>query len=949
MTTFSRPHSSKFCRRRLGVFSLLFLAPTIFASQLPLPLLLNTCNGTSVAWKQVFSTTAVPSAISLITPSAYSETICLTTSNTTVGAAVQSYACQSPLLATQTFSIDSQGHLLLNYQNTNYVIDPSYNQNITNPLYYIGSPLYFNTLTTATSGSIFTLNTTGYPAGTGTLVHKDSQLCLDAGPLPNGHGCLDPAVRSLPFCNPDLLVDDRVADLISRLTLAEKIGLTGSGNWNDGRSSCDTIDPGVERLSIPPTEWLVETNSMVASQCYAGQTCATLFPSAQNLAATFNRSVWVLKGIVMSDEMRALNNLGWHRADTTANTMIGLNGYGPDINNPRDPRNGRQGELPTEDPFLSGCYAAAYVNAFQGQDPNYYKATAGLKHYTGYSLETGRFSSKGNFSIYDLFDTYLVPFEMAFTDALASGSMCSYISLGIPDGPPYVPSCGNEWLLNTLVREYWGITGAIHISDCGAVQNMAPNGYTKNDTQSAAVALNAGLNLNSNTILPNNLAMAIALNLTNETMLDKAISQTLTVRIRSGMLDPLEYNPWYSYGIERVGTPDNLNIAMEGAIQGLALIKNNNNALPIKRGQSIAVLGPLANAQEALTGDYYADSVCPGRTDWDKSSFDCIPTIAQSIINLNTGGTVMNYSGVSISGNDTTWGAALQSASTADVIVLCLGTDQTIAHEGTDRNDIGLPGIQADFALAVRAAAGAKTPIIFVMISSFPTSYDPIVNSVDAIVIGYTPSFGAPAIASALFGTNRWGRASMSIYPYAYQNAVSIYDFSMVPTPTNPGRTYRYYNGSVGDLLVRFGEGLTYNTLNLVCSGGYSPNSDYQLIDIDCSITSLTGPDGDQILQIYHRVSNDIINRINNSHPIPLTKLVEFERYAVPAGSTLNVTITVYTEQVLSLIDESGATVLYPGLHYLDVWDGSNNNVTVSIETPTNKKRIITQPPLPSY
>jgi beta-glucosidase-like glycosyl hydrolase len=151
----------------------------------------------------------------------------------------------------------------------------------------------------------------------------------------------------------------------------------------DGANSgdtCDTIDPGVPRLGVPPLEWLVEANSMAASQCY-GDACATLFPSPANLAASFNASVWRAKGEVVGDEMRALSNLGWHRGDGQSGTMLSLSGYGPDINQPRDPRNGRIGELPSEDPLLTGAYAAAYVRGQQeGPDfPRYLKMSAGLK------------------------------------------------------------------------------------------------------------------------------------------------------------------------------------------------------------------------------------------------------------------------------------------------------------------------------------------------------------------------------------------------------------------------------------------------------------------------------------------------------------------------------------------------------------------------------------------
>ena len=214
------------------------------------------------------------------------------------------------------------------------------------------------------------------------LAHAPSGLCLDLGRVPWGHGCLDPAQRALPYCDASAALEARVADLLARLTVAEKVALTGSGLWSTGESSCDTIDPGVPRLSIPPKQWLVETNSMAASQCYGAQ-CATVFPSALNLGASGNRTLWREKGRVLSDEMRALNNLAWHRADGAV-TYSGLNGFGPDLNQPRDPRNGRQGELVSEDPFLTAEYAVNFLNGMQiGEDPKYAKMTCGVKHFAG--------------------------------------------------------------------------------------------------------------------------------------------------------------------------------------------------------------------------------------------------------------------------------------------------------------------------------------------------------------------------------------------------------------------------------------------------------------------------------------------------------------------------------------------------------------------------------------
>ena len=364
--------------------------------------------------------------IQVVTPDLQSNaTMCLSvfTGGTASTPLLESIPCVIGL-SSQNFTIDiSNGHIF----NGGAALDTL--------LIGVGTAYEgLSTLLTTTTQSKNTWTIQGSPTSA-TLIHTSSSLCLDFGNAPWGHACLDPIQRALPYCDPTLSVTQRVADLLSRLTTDEKVSLTGSGLWSTGESSCDTIDPGVPRLSIPRKQWLVETNSMAASQCY-GSICATNFPAALNLAASSNRTLWKEKGRVLSDEMRALNNLAWHRGDGAV-TASGLNGFGPDINAMRDPRNGRIGELVADDPFLTGSYAVEFLKGMQeGEDPRYYKMTAGVKHYAGYSMETNRFTSTGNFSMFDLWDTYLIPYEMSFTKGNASGSMCScelYIADDIED------------------------------------------------------------------------------------------------------------------------------------------------------------------------------------------------------------------------------------------------------------------------------------------------------------------------------------------------------------------------------------------------------------------------------------------------------------------------------------------------------------------------------------
>ncbi len=332
---------------------------------------LRACDDARLPWQSI-STTA--GTFELVTPDLQTgSSVCLTLAAATAGMPLGVMACAASG-ASNSFTYDEgSGQILLG--NSTLIVDAAASATGA----YAGLPVLLANESPAAS---WTMKGTPQAAR---FVHT-SGLCLDLGRPPWGHGCLDPAQRVLPYCDPSQSVEARVSDLLGRLTLEEKVALTGSGQWSNGASSCDTIDPGVPRLSIPPKQWLVETNSMAASQCY-GPTCATVFPSALNLAASGNRTLWRLKGKVLSDEMRALNNLAWHRADG-GTSYVGLNGFGPDINQPRDPRNGRIGELAAEDPLLTGTYAVEFLRGMQeGDDPRYVKMTAGVKHFAGECLE----------------------------------------------------------------------------------------------------------------------------------------------------------------------------------------------------------------------------------------------------------------------------------------------------------------------------------------------------------------------------------------------------------------------------------------------------------------------------------------------------------------------------------------------------------------------------------
>ncbi len=333
-------------------------------------------------------------------------------------------------------------------------------------------------------------------------------------------------------------------------------------------------------------------------------------------------------------------------------------------------------------------------------------------------------------------------------------------------------------------------------------------------------------------------------------------------------------------------------------------------------------------------------------------SNDCWPLPGEAISQENVGGTTVILPGITILGNDTAgWGPAIASAGSGafDTVVLCLGTDRSVAGEGTDRKDIGLPGVQSAFSLAVLAAAKG-VPVVLLLVHNLPVSFDELLAAPtppSAIVDTWAPTTNSGALAELLFGkVNKWGRATLTVYPHAYQDAVSLFDMANAPNPTNAGRSYRYYSGRAGAPLVRFGEGLSgYSTFTLACaraSGG-----DPAVVVVGCNVTHAGGPAGDEVLMVFHRPGADVAARVAGAHPLPLLALRDFGRLSLAAGGVAGITFELPVNKSFAFVNQVGASVVYPGTHYIDFWNGNTQNVTISVEIAGEGARIVRAPPVP--
>jgi len=384
------------------------------------------------------------------------------------------------------------------------------------------------------------------------------------------------------YLNPALPLEQRVSDLVSRMTLPEKV------------SQMQNEAPPIARLQIPGYNWWNEGLHGVARSGYA-----TVFPQAIGLAATWNTALIYRVGDTISTEARAKYN----EAQREGNRSIfyGLTLWSPNINIVRDPRWGRGQETYGEDPFLTGSIGTAFVNGLQGSDPGYLKVVATAKHFAVHSgPESQRHSFNAEISAHDLEDTYLPAFRKLVVDAQVSSVMCAYNSV---DG---TPACANKMLLEKTLKQNWQFNGYV-VSDCSAITDIAAGHHFAPDLAHAvSLSLKAGTDLSCGKEY-GALTDAVREGLISEAEIDAAVKRLFTARFRLGMFDPAARVPYNTISFSENDSAKHAELALEAARASIVLLKNEHGALPLdSTPQTIAVVGPNAAALPSLEGNYNA-------------------------------------------------------------------------------------------------------------------------------------------------------------------------------------------------------------------------------------------------------------------------------------------------------------------------------------------------------
>ncbi|KAL3635304.1 NAD(P)H-dependent D-xylose reductase (XR) [Castilleja foliolosa] len=591
----------------------------------------------------------------------------------------------------------------------------------------------------------------------------------------------NPGTNNFTFCNSSLDVKARVDDLVSKLTLQEKIGWLMSGS------------KGVSRLGIPNYEWWSEALHGVAgpgTKFTDPVPGATSFPQVILTAATFDESLFETIAKVVSTEARAMYNVG----------LAGLTFWSPNVNIFRDPRWGRGQETPGEDPVLSSKYGAAYVRGLQQMDngdKDKLKVAACCKHYTAYDVDNWkgieRYTFSAQVSKQDMDDTFQPPFKSCVVDGNVASVMCSYNQV---NGKP---TCGDTDLLSGVIRGQWKLNGYI-VSDCDSLQVMFDKQhYTKTPEETAALSVKSGLDLNCGYFLSEHAQAAVDQGLLKEKEINRAVSNNFETMMRLGFFDGDPNNQLYgNLGPKDVCTDKNQELARDVARKGIVLLKNGEGSLPLSPTsiKTLAVIGPNANATHTMLGNYEGNP-CKYISPLEGLAASVNTTYHPGCANTECGTAQVDE--------------AKKMAASADAVVLIMGSDQSIERESLDRVDITLPGQQQ--LLVSQVASVSKGPVILVIMSGGGmdvqfTKDEPKISSI--LWVGFPGEAGGAAIADVIFGSyNPSGRLPMTWYPQSYVEKVNMTDMNMRPNPATgyPGRTYRFYKGPT---VFSFGDGLSY-------------------------------------------------------------------------------------------------------------------------------------------
>ena len=678
----------------------------------------------------------------------------------------------------------------------------------------------------------------------------------------------------------------KAQELVSRMTLEEK------------SSQLRYDAPAIKRLGIPAYNWWNEGLHGVAR---AGQ--ATVFPQAIGMAATFDRDCVAEMADIVATEGRAKYNA--YSSEEDRDIYKGLTFWSPNVNIFRDPRWGRGHETYGEDPYLT--------KALQGNGETM-KAAACAKHFAVHSgPEAIRHEFDAKASTKDMEETYLPAFESLVEEADVEAVMGAY---NRTNGEP---CCGSPALQKKL-RGDWKFQGHF-VSDCWAIRDFHEHHMVTNTAyESAALAINNGCDLNcGNTYL--HIMKAYEKGLVTEERITESAVRLFTTRYLLGLFDGSEYD---NISYREVESAEHLAAAEKAAAKSFVLLKNNE-ILPLKKEdiKTIGIVGPNADSRKALIGNYHGTAsryitIQEGIQDYVGEDVRILSSVGSELFRDRTEPLAFSRDRLA---------EAKIVAENSDVVILCVGLDETLEGEegdtgnsyaSGDKESLKLPQSQIDL---MEAMAGSGKPVVLCLMAGSDIDMSYAAEKFDAVmVLWYPGSQGGKAAAKILFGENSpSGKLPVTFYE-SLEELPEFTDYSM------KGRTYRYMEGKAQ---FPFGYGLTYSNVKV-------ENAEVRQcgrqITVEAEVYNKGNADTEEVVQIY-------VKNLDSKNAILNPALGGFQRIFIKAGERRKVMVPVW-EKAFTVVDENGERV-EDGRKY-EIFAGCSQPDERSIElTGTEPVKII--------
>ena len=700
---------------------------------------------------------------------------------------------------------------------------------------------------------------------------------------------------NLPYKNPELPTEERIADLLGRMTLEEKVGQMMQLDARSGDLDDLIVNKHVGSIlhtspsDLPKAVETVNTKTRLGIPLVIGDDCihgysfwpgATIFPEQLGMATTWD-----------SEKVQAAGRATAEEVSTTGVHWT----FSPVLCIARDTRWGRVGETFGEDPYLTAKMGSAIVHGLEGNNPEYLKSVACAKHYAVHSgPEHNRHSYDARVSMYDLWDTYLPAFRELVTKAKVHGVMCAYNRF---EG---TPCCGHNELLQDILRNLWKFDGYV-TSDCWAVSDFAKYHKThSNDTEAVADAVLNGTDLECGNLYQK-LQQGVEKGLISEKDINVSLARLFEIQFKLGMYDPADRVPYASIGREVIECDAHKKHAYEMAQKSMVLLKNNKNILPLNASKikRIALIGPNMDNGSTLLANYFgtpSEIITPYKS-LQKRFGNSI-----QIDTLTGVGIVQKLEGAP------SFAQVAAQAKKADIIIFVGGISADYEGEAGDagaagyggfasgdRTTMKLPPVQTELMKELKKTG---RPLILVNMSGSVMSFDWESRNADAILQAwYGGQAAGDAITDVLFGDyNPAGRMPLTTYMND-EDLPDFEDYSMA------NRTYRYFKG---DVRYPFGYGLSYTTF------AYQPLSNASIvktgesIQVTTTVTNTGKRDGDEVVQLY------VSHPQNGNTRVPLRALKGFKRIHLNKGESRTVTFTLSPEE-LALVDDKGNLVQKEG------------------------------------